>query len=84
MEMRNIQLGGTYRDRITGFQGVATGYVSYITGCSQALLAPPVSQDGAVRESNWFDEQRLEQVGEELILLDNGDTPGFDKAAPKR
>lgn len=78
------QLGRKYRDRITGFTGVATGYVTYITGCNQVLLAPTVGQDGTLRDSSWFDEQRLEQVGSELVELDNGNTPGCDKAAPKR
>ncbi len=28
-----IELGRTYKDRITGFKGVATGFVEYLTGC---------------------------------------------------
>lgn len=79
-----IELGREYRDKITGFKGVATGYVQYITGCNQALLAPQVGQDGALRDSQWFDEQRLDETGERTIVLSNGTSPGFDKAAPKR
>lgn len=80
-----ITLGATYRDKITGFQGVAVGFVTYISGCNQALLAPPVNQEGALRDSQWFDQQRLELVsGTQAVLLDNGDTPGCDRAAPKR
>lgn len=76
-------LGLTVRDRITGFTGVVTGHCRYISGCHQALVVPRM-QDGKLPESQWFDVQRLEDVGEGRIVLDNGDTPGCDKAAPKR
>lgn len=76
-------LGMTVRDRITGFTGVVTGYCQYLTGCNQALVVPPL-KDGALQESQWLDVQRLEDTGAERIVLDNGATPGCDKAAPKR
>ncbi|MDK4727432.1 hypothetical protein [Rhizobium phaseoli] len=78
------QLGATYEDRITGFRGVATGYVQYITGCNQVLLAPR-STDGSLKSSEWIDEQRL--VIDDVyppIVINNGSNPGFDRAAPKR
>lgn len=77
-------LGTTQRDKITGFQGVVTGYCEYISGCNQALLVPAVGEKGEFKEPHWFDVQRLERVGVEVVILDNGKTPGFDKAAPKR
>lgn len=83
MSKVNIALGNTYKDRITGFTGVATGHVHYLTGCSQVLLQPSVGSDGNPRDSQWYDEQRLEQTTAKRIVLDNGETPGFDKAAPK-
>lgn len=77
-------LGATYRDKITGFEGIATGYVQYITGCNQVLIAPKVS-DGAMKAPEWIDEQRLERNRTApVITLDNGTSPGFDKAAPRR
>lgn len=79
-----IQLGRTYKDKVTGFVGVATGHVHYISGCSQVLLCPAVSADGAMRESKWLDEQRVMAQGGDVIVLDNGATPGCDMAAPKR
>ena len=45
MKMSNIILGATYRDVITGFSGVATGYVKYLTGCNQVLIQPE-ARDG--------------------------------------
>jgi len=80
-----IELGRRYVDKITNFRGVATGHVDYLSGCSQTLLAPHVSGEGSLIESAWFDDQRLElEKGSSKISLNNSETPGFDKAAPKR
>ena len=79
-----IHLGKSYRDKITGFEGVATGHAQYISGCNQALLAPKVDADGGLRNSQWFDVQRLMVVEGATVVLDNGATPGCDRAAPKR
>lgn len=82
--MTNDVLGWTYIDRVTGFRGVAGGYCEYLSGCNQMLLVPPVGPDGAHRDSQWFDVQRLERLDPERIVLNNTATPGFDKAAPRR
>jgi hypothetical protein len=79
----NLELGMTAIDRITGFEGVVVGSAQYISGCNQLLLSPAVDEKGAFRESHWFDEQRCERVGTDRVILDNGEGPGFDKAAPK-
>ena len=79
-----IELGKTYKDKITGFKGVATGYVVYISGCNQTLITPRVLKDGAKTDSCWFDEQRLTPMKIKQITLDNGKTPGFDLMAPIR
>lgn len=76
-------LGLTCKDRITGFTGIVMGHCDYLSGCSQALLVPPMKDD-KLPESQWFDVQRLEDTGAPRIVLDNGATPGFDKQAPKR
>jgi len=78
-----IKLGTTYEDRITGFVGVATGFVEYISGCNQVLLAPP-AKGGEFQEPRWFDAQRVIPTGEKEIVLDNTETPGFGPEAPKR
>ncbi|CCF19104.1 protein of unknown function [Pseudorhizobium banfieldiae] len=78
-------IGKTYRDKITGFQGVATGHVDYITGCNQTLLQPKSADPAKRAEAEWFDDQRLEEVPNvNRIILNNGQTPGFDREAPKR
>lgn len=82
-----LVLGKHYQDKITGFSGVAVGYVQYISGCHQGLIAPQVKESGELNEAHWFDEQRLEVMrGKEdaIIRLDNGRQRGADKAPPKR
>jgi hypothetical protein len=79
-----IPLGSTVKDKITGLSGIVTGYVTYTSGCNQALVTPPVSKEGTMRDSAWIDEQRLEVVSKKVIKLDNGAAPGFGPEAPKR
>jgi len=81
--MSENNLGRFGTELITGFQGIATGYCQYITGCSQYLLVPK-SVDGSYKEPQWFDEQRIFFNEGDAIKLDNGATPGCDRAAPKR
>ena len=80
--MKSFELGFQYEDRITGFTGVATGHVRYITGCNQVYLTPKVDADGKPRDGAWFDEQRLKKLDFRPVVLDNGQTPGFGPAAP--
>ena len=84
--MSTIQLGDTVREKISGFTGVVTGLVRYITGCDQALVAPrTLKEEGTRRESEWFDIQRLDVDGTvPRLVLDNSRSPGPDKEAPKR
>jgi hypothetical protein len=78
-----VKLGVTATDRITGFSGVVTGYCEYISGCNQALLIPKVGADGAHREGQWYDVQRLDvDPNIKAVVLDNGPTPGFDNPGP--
>lgn len=78
-------LGQKVKDRITGFGGVVTGYVYYISGCNQCLVVPQVGSDGKQIDGAWFDVQRLEiDADAKRIVLDNGKTPGFDAAPPRR
>lgn len=82
--MKTVELGKTYRDRITGFIGVCTGEAKYISGCDQVLLAPKTAKDGSHRDGCWFDIQRLDEVKVKQIHLDNGKTDGCDQPAPIR
>lgn len=78
--MSEIQLGATVSDKLTTFTGTVIGTVQYITGCNQVLVQPRDHKE----ESRWLDEQRVSvDPRKPVIALDNGDHPGFDKAAPR-
>lgn len=79
-----FQLGVKVTDRITGFSGVVTGHVRYITGCNQVLVVPRVKADGSYVDAQWFDEQRLRIETDDPIVLNNSVTPGCDMPAPVR
>ena len=75
-----FELGITAKDKITGFKGVITGRVQYLTGCDQYLLCPPVDKEGKPGEACWYDENRIERVGKKKpICLDGPDDSGQDK-----
>ena len=58
-----IDLGKKGRDKITGFEGILVGRSQYLFGCDQYCIAPP-AKDGKILESCWFDEGRIEIVGD--------------------
>lgn len=80
-----MELGVNAKDKITGFKGIAVGRASYITGCDQYLIQPPVKEDGGHQEGRWIDIGRLEIIGEGIeqdsILADKN---GCDIAAPTK
>jgi hypothetical protein len=80
----NIEMGKTYKDKITGFTGICTGKCDYISGCSQALRQPKKKEDGTGPDGCWFDFQRLDEMPGEKIVLENEKTPGCDMQAPIR
>jgi hypothetical protein len=85
MEKAMVKLGSKVKDKITGFSGIVTGYVIYITGCNQSLVVPKVGKDGSFKEGQWFDDQRLEvDKKAATVKLNNGNSLGCDAPAPKR
>lgn len=76
--MSKIELGVTAKDKITGFEGVVTGHARYLTGCDQYVLNPAgLDKDGKLKESHWFDENRLELVkGKKKITIDTDKVRG--------
>lgn len=81
-------IGLRVRCVVTGFEGVVTGQVQYITGCNQALVIPPIDDKGNVREGLWLDEQRLQIVNDEPLKLPGAPpqatNPGPDIAPTRR
>ena len=80
-----LKLGVTVTDKITGFKGLVTGLVSYITGCDQALVTPKGEKPHEYPTGQWIDVQRLDFNPEEQPLtLDNSQSNGPDIAPPVR
>ena len=53
-------LGMRVRDRVTGFTGVVATVGFDLYGCIQAIVNPGADADGKLRDSQWFDVNRLE------------------------
>jgi hypothetical protein len=82
--VKEVELGMTVKDSVTGFKGVITGIVYYLTGCNQALVVPK-AKGSKIDDAHWFDLQRLSQVpGTKVIKTENTKSPGFDQQPPKR
>ena len=64
-----VKLGSRVKDWITGFQGIAIGRVEYLYGCSQILIIPETLKEDNVRESKWFDEQRVLLIEEIPVFV---------------
>ena len=71
-------LGETYRDVISGFEGVCTGKATYITACDQSCLKPrTLNKDGDPRDGQWFDDTQIEIVPTSVRLqLDTSPVDG--------
>jgi hypothetical protein len=62
-----IELGRKGRDKVTGFEGIITARVTFITGCDQYALAPK-AEDGKIPDSVYFDEGRIEIIGDGITM----------------
>jgi len=80
-----IQLGQKVKDRLTGFEGIASGRCEYLTGCAQVLVQPSVDSKGTWVESRWLDDPRLVVIVDEPIsIMPPAALLGPDKPAPRR
>ncbi len=72
------EIGMKAKDVVTGFEGVVTGVVDYLTGCRQLLLTPAAKMDGTVQDARWIDEDRCEAVSKKRIELPRHEADGCD------
>lgn len=79
-----LTLGRTYRDKVTGFTGVATSSHRYLNGCVRYCLEAPNTHNGSILDIH-FDEERLVEVeakaGQEQV--EPGETGGARPAPPR-
>lgn len=57
-------LGKKARDKITGFEGIIIGKTTYLYGCGCYGITPKAKEDGSILDTCWFDEGRVEIIGE--------------------
>jgi hypothetical protein len=57
---RTIPLGSKVRDRVTGFEGIATTRSSHISGCDTYWVTPGLTKDGKPGDIQSFDVNRLD------------------------
>jgi hypothetical protein len=79
-----FNLGKEAKDKVTGFEGIIIGKITYLYGCNQYGISPK-AKDGKVLDTNWFDEGRIEIIGngikpEEVRVEKNG---GDNRDCPK-
>lgn len=57
-----IVLGEKYKDKVTGFVGIATEQFDWLGGCSHVVLNPSVGKDGAKVDSMRIQIERAQLV----------------------
>lgn len=57
-----FKLGNKIRDKVTGVEGITTGYVTYMNGCIQWNIHPKADKEGKTTDANYYDEQQLEFI----------------------
>jgi len=58
--MIKVELGKTYRDTVSGYEGVAVCRGEWLHECIRISLQAPVGADGKLPELACFDEGQLE------------------------
>lgn len=77
-----IKLGNKVRDKVTGYEGVATARVEYLNGCVQYCVKPKVGSDGKMPDHEYIDIQQLEVVSEGEAITPSK-TGGPQRDCPK-
>lgn len=58
-----IALGSRYRDTVTGFTGIATGWAEYLYGSPDVRITAQNNQED--EKQRWIAEQRLELLADD-------------------
>ena len=61
--VKPVTLGCEGKDKVTGFMGIVIGRCEYLYGCNSWGIVPP-AKDGKVENPVWFDEGRIERIGD--------------------
>lgn len=81
--MDEFKLGKEYKDKISGFVGIAVAKTEWINGCIRITLSPKLDKDGKFQDSVCLDIEQLEATGNEVTLVLR-DGPGGEPGVPAR
>lgn len=62
-----IELGQQGKDKITGYEGIITARIQYITGCDQYGLTQKAIPGTTPLPTEYFDEGRIEITGRGIL-----------------
>lgn len=80
-----VELGKTYKDRISGFTGVAVARTDYLFGCVRILLTPTkLKKDGDFLPDGWFDEPQLVKAKGKTVTPPKVEGPHGSRAVAPR
>lgn len=60
-----MKLGDKVRDKVSGFEGIATARTEWLNGCLRWGISPRVGEDGKLPEDIWVDDQQIEVLEED-------------------
>jgi hypothetical protein len=61
------ELGQKAKDKITGFEGILTARVQFLTGCNRYSIQPQKLHDGKRLEGEYFDEDQIVITGKGIL-----------------
>lgn len=74
-------MGHKFRDRVSGYEGVAESVSFDLYGCVQVALRPAVVHDDKegpkLPDGRWFDASRLEKTSKKRVM----EVPTFERLA---
>jgi hypothetical protein len=73
MSEKEIQLGNTVRDKVSGLIGIASSRVEHLNGCVQIAVRPKVTSDNKMPDAWYIDIETLEYVDDGITV---GQRPG--------
>lgn len=81
--MFKFELGITVVEIVTGYTGIVTARVEFITGCNQYHVQPKLKGNAEFQEGRYFDETRLSELNEKIVKIpESKKYPGCDTLAP--
>jgi hypothetical protein len=66
-EISRVKLGKTYKDSITGFEGVAVSRTEYLYSCVRVAIQPVTLHEGKPVDCYIFDEHQLVEVPVKVV-----------------